>query len=52
MDQEIIGKGWNIKCFDKIKLTHIATNYRIHANTFGYKSGSYNYAVSAQKMRD
>ena len=45
-------RGGNVKCFDKIKVTHIPTTYRIHANTFSYKAGSYNTVVSCQKMRD
>jgi len=52
MSEDIVGKGWNIKCYDKIKLTHVSSGYRLHSNTFGLKSGSYNIAVSCQNMRD
>lgn len=49
---EQIGRGWNIKCFDKVKITHLSTSCRLHANSFAYKSKSYNTAVTCHKVRD
>lgn len=50
--EQIVGNGKNIKCHDKIKLTHVATNNRIHANNFECKGGSFNTAVTCHKARD
>lgn len=50
--EEGVGRGWNIKCFDKIKLTSISTGCRVHSNSFGYKSKSYNTALTCHKVRD
>ena len=49
---EIIGRGTNIKCYDKIKLTHALTGQRLHFNEFEWKGGSYNMAVTTHKVRD
>lgn len=50
--EESVGRGWNIKCFDKVKLTSVATGCRLHSNSFGFKSKSYNTAVTCHKVRD
>ncbi len=49
---EQVSRGWNIKCFDKVKLTHLSTESRLHSNNFAYKSRSYNTAASCHKVRD
>lgn len=50
--EEVMGRGRNIKCFDKVKLTHVLTGCRLHSNGFGYKSRSYNTVVSCHRGRD
>jgi len=52
MSDEIVGRSWNIKCYDKIKITNVFTGQRIHANNFDCRAGSYNQAVGCHKMRD
>jgi hypothetical protein len=52
MKEEILGRGSNIKCYDKIKLMHNLTSYRLHPIDFECKSGTYNQAVSCHKSRD
>jgi len=52
MSEEVLGRGCNIKCYDKIKITHFESGLRLHSNNFECKSGSYNQAVSCHKVRD
>lgn len=52
MAQEIIGRGNNIKCYDKIRLTNALTGQNLHACGFEWSSGSNNQAVSCHKSRD
>lgn len=45
-------KGKNIKLFDKIKLQHVQTTYRIHSLEHEWRNGSYNQAVGCHKAMD
>jgi hypothetical protein len=52
MAESIIGKGGNIKCYDKIKLTNVLTGQHLHGCNFEWSSGSYNQAVTCHKSPD
>ena len=50
--EEIKDRGSNIKCYDKVKLSHCATQHRLHSVDFECKTGSFNQAVACHKVRD
>ena len=52
MAEGIEGRGRNIKCFDKIKLTNVLTGQLLHACNFEWESGSRNQAISCHKSPD
>lgn len=45
-------RGKNIKLFDKIKLQHVQTTFRLHGLEHEWKNGSYNQAVGCHKAMD
>ena len=52
MIQEGIHRGKNIKIYDKIKLQHVQSGFRLHGLEHEWKNGSYNQAVSTHKTKD
>ena len=50
--QEGRHRGKNIKIYDKIKLEHLQTGYRLHSLEEEVKNGSMNQAVSCHKSKD
>lgn len=50
--KEIFAAGRNIKCYDKIKIVHQSTGWRLHANNKYYRDGSLNEVVSCHKARN
>ena len=45
-------RGKNIKIFDKIKLQHVQTSFRIHSLEHEWRNGSYNQAIGCHKSKD
>lgn len=51
-EQGIKARGKNIKIYDKIKIKHSATDFRLHAQEREFKNGSFNQAVGCHKSID
>lgn len=52
MTDNIAGRGNNIKCYDKIKITNVLTGQILHTCNFEWNSGSKNQAVTCHKSPD
>ena len=52
MAEGIVGRGTNIKCYDKVKLTNLKTGHLLHACNFDWGSGSFSQAVTCHKAPD